>query len=94
MNLTYLFTELLRRPGRTLAAVLSVAVGVALFVSLQAYAAGYRQAARAPLAQIGADIAVRVLTPNQEMKLGVLTALMGAPFLLMLILKARRGLMQ
>ena len=41
-----------------------------------------------------ADILVRVLTPNQEMKLGVLTALMGAPFLLMLILKARRGLMQ
>ncbi len=43
---------------------------------------------------LGADIAVRVLTPNQEMKLGVLTALMGAPFLLMLILKARRGLVQ
>lgn len=59
MNPTYLFTELLRRPGRTLAAVLSVAVGVALFISLQAYATGYRQAARAPLAQIGADIAAQ-----------------------------------
>lgn len=59
MNPAYLFTELLRRPGRTLAAALSVAVGVALFVSLQAYATGYRQAARAPLAQIGADIAVQ-----------------------------------
>ena len=59
MNPTYLFTELIRRPGRTLAATLSVAVGVALFVSLQAYATGYRQAARAPLAQIGADIAVQ-----------------------------------
>jgi lipoprotein-releasing system permease protein len=59
MNPTYLFTELLHRPGRTLAAVFSVALGVALFVSLQAYAAGYRQAARAPLAQIGADIAAQ-----------------------------------
>jgi putative ABC transport system permease protein len=59
MNLSYLWAELSRRPGRTLAATLSVAVGVALFVSLQAYAAGYRQAARAPLAQIGADIAAQ-----------------------------------
>ncbi|MEA3336782.1 MAG: hypothetical protein U9R25_12785 [Chloroflexota bacterium] len=59
MNPTYLFTELLHRPGRTLAAVFSVALGVALFVSLQAYATGYRQAARAPMAQIGADIAAQ-----------------------------------
>lgn len=57
MNLPYLLAELSHRPGRTLTAVLSVAVGVALFISLQAYAAGYRQAARPPLAQIGADIA-------------------------------------
>jgi lipoprotein-releasing system permease protein len=56
MNLSYVYEELRRRPGRTLASVLSVAVGVALFVSLQAYATGYREAARAPLAQIGADI--------------------------------------
>ncbi len=59
MNLTFLFTELLQRPGRTLSAVLSVALGVALFVSLQSYTAGYRQAARAPLSLIGADIAAQ-----------------------------------
>lgn len=59
MNLSYLLAELSRRPGRTLLAVLSVALGVALFVSLQAYAAGYRQAARAPLAEVGADIAAQ-----------------------------------
>jgi lipoprotein-releasing system permease protein len=59
MNLSYLLAELARRPGRTLAAILSVALGVALFVSLQAYAAGYRKAARAPLAEIGADIAAQ-----------------------------------
>lgn len=59
MNPVYLFTELIRRPGRFMAAVLSVALGVALFISLQAYSTGYRQAARAPLALIGADIAAQ-----------------------------------
>jgi len=56
MNISYLFAELRRRPGRTLIAALNVALGVALFVSLQAYATGYREAARAPLAEIGADV--------------------------------------
>lgn len=59
MNPSYLFAELSRRLGRTLATVLSVALGAALFVSLQAYASGYQQAAHAPLAQIGADIAAQ-----------------------------------
>lgn len=59
MNLKYLFTELLQRRGRTLAVVINVALGVALFVSLQAYSTGYRQAARAPMALIGADIAAQ-----------------------------------
>ncbi len=35
------------------------------------------------------DIAVRVLSPGLELKLGVLTALIGAPFFLYLILKTR-----
>jgi lipoprotein-releasing system permease protein len=56
MKLSYLFAEVMRRPVRSLGAVLSVAVGLALFVSLQAYAGGYRAAARAPLAEIGADV--------------------------------------
>lgn len=59
MNPIYLFTELSRRPGRSLAGILSVAFGVALFVSLQAYSEGYRKAARAPLSLIGADIAAQ-----------------------------------
>jgi lipoprotein-releasing system permease protein len=59
LNSSYLLAELIRRPGRTLATILSVALGVALFVSLQAYAGGYRQAARAPLSEIGADIAAQ-----------------------------------
>jgi iron complex transport system permease protein len=39
-----------------------------------------------------ADVAVRVLSPGRELKLGVLTALVGAPFFLYLILDARRRL--
>jgi lipoprotein-releasing system permease protein len=56
MNLSYVFSELTGRWQRSMASILSVAVGVALFISLQAYAEGYRAAARAPLAEIGADI--------------------------------------
>ncbi|MEM7058799.1 MAG: iron ABC transporter permease [Pseudomonadota bacterium] len=41
---------------------------------------------------LAADVAVRVITPGQELKLGVLTALVGAPFFLWLILKRRGGL--
>lgn len=48
--------ELRRRPRRTLAAVVSLGVGVSLFVTLQAYSSGYRRATREPLAQIGADV--------------------------------------
>ncbi|MGH8477973.1 MAG: FecCD family ABC transporter permease [Methylococcales bacterium] len=36
-----------------------------------------------------ADIGVRLLSPGPELKLGVLTALAGAPFFLLLILKTR-----
>jgi ABC-type antimicrobial peptide transport system permease subunit len=54
--LSYLFAELTRRPSRTISAIFSVAIGITLFVSLQAYAGGYREAARAPLSEVGADI--------------------------------------
>src|SRR3990170_6833155 len=59
MTLSYLWTELRNRPSRALTGILSLALGVALFVSLQAYADGYRQAARAPLAEVGADLAAQ-----------------------------------
>ncbi len=39
-----------------------------------------------------ADIAVQLLSGNGEMKLGVITALVGAPFFLFLILKSRNTL--
>ena len=41
---------------------------------------------------LAADIVVQVLSDNGEMKLGVITALVGAPFFLFLILKSRNVL--
>lgn len=41
---------------------------------------------------LAADIAVRLLTPAGELRLGVLTALIGTPLFLWLIVKARREL--
>ncbi len=38
---------------------------------------------------LAADIAVRLIAPDRDLKLGVLTALVGAPFFLALILKSR-----
>lgn len=39
---------------------------------------------------LAADIAVRLLAPGRDLKLGVLTALVGAPFFLHLIVRTRR----
>ncbi len=41
---------------------------------------------------VTADIFARVITPGVELRLGVVTALIGAPFFLMLVLRARTGL--
>lgn len=41
---------------------------------------------------LAADIAVRLLSPERELKLGVLTALIGAPFFFYLVLAWRRRL--
>ena len=49
MNIHFAITQLIRRPGRTSAAIISIALGIMLFSSLQTYADGYREAARAPL---------------------------------------------
>lgn len=40
-----------------------------------------------------ADIAVRVIAPDRDLKLGVLTALVGAPFFLWLVFRTRRTLL-
>ncbi|MEM8628035.1 MAG: iron ABC transporter permease [Pseudomonadota bacterium] len=41
---------------------------------------------------LAADVAVRVIAPDRDLKLGVLTAIVGAPFFLWLIFKMRRDL--
>ena len=41
---------------------------------------------------LAADIAVRVFAPGRDLKIGVLTALIGAPFFLWLVFKYRRSL--
>lgn len=42
---------------------------------------------------LAADIAVRVIAPGRDIKLGVLTAIVGAPFFLWLVVKHRRALL-
>ncbi len=41
---------------------------------------------------LAADTLVRVISPDRELKLGVVTALIGAPFFLYLVLHARRAM--
>ncbi|SDX52446.1 iron complex transport system permease protein [Albimonas donghaensis] len=62
-------------------------------------AVGARPARLLPAAALGgaalllaADIAVRLIAPERDLKLGVLTALVGAPFFLRLVLSTRRRL--
>ncbi|MFT3690665.1 FecCD family ABC transporter permease [Paenirhodobacter sp.] len=40
---------------------------------------------------LAADIAVRLILPDRDLKLGVVTALVGAPFFLHMIVRTRRG---
>lgn len=40
-----------------------------------------------------ADIGVRILTPGVELRLGVVTAFIGVPFFVLLLLRAKRGLL-
>ena len=41
---------------------------------------------------LAADLAVRLIAPERDLKLGVLTALVGAPFFLWLVWRGRRSL--
>jgi len=60
---------------------------------------GHRPSALLPASALGgallvvlADILVRAVTPTNELKLGVVTALIGAPFFFTLVIRARRGM--
>ncbi len=59
MNLHYLVNELYYQRRRTIATVIGLSIGIALLVVINALSAAYRQAAHAPLKEIGADITVQ-----------------------------------
>jgi len=56
--ITYLLSEIKNRFARALGSLIGVALGVALFIALIAAGNGFREAARQPLADIGADILI------------------------------------
>jgi putative ABC transport system permease protein len=59
MNAGYLIGELYYQKRRTLTAILGLSIGIALLIILNALSLAYRQAAHAPLKEIGADITVQ-----------------------------------
>jgi ABC-type antimicrobial peptide transport system permease subunit len=59
MNWHYLMNELYYQRRRTLAAIVGLSIGIALLIILNSLSAAYRQAAHAPLQEIGADITVQ-----------------------------------
>ncbi len=59
MQFRYLIKELYYRKRRALAGTLGLSIGVALLILIHAVSAGYREAARAPLQEIGTDITVQ-----------------------------------
>jgi ABC-type antimicrobial peptide transport system permease subunit len=59
MNLHYVVKELYFQRRRTIISIVGLSVGIALFLILNALSLAYREAARAPLTEIGADITVQ-----------------------------------
>lgn len=58
-HLDYAARELKNRQGKYAISILGIAVAVALLISLSALAQAYREAARIPLQEIGADLVVQ-----------------------------------
>ena len=59
MNLPYVLHELRNRSHRTAINVMGIAIGVALFVAVNAVATGYRDAVALPFKTLGADLVVQ-----------------------------------
>jgi ABC-type antimicrobial peptide transport system permease subunit len=59
MNLRYMMQELYYQRRRTLMSILGLSIGIALLIVLNSLSLAYRQAARVPLEEIGADITVQ-----------------------------------
>ena len=59
MNFHYVVKELYYQRRRTIISVAGLSIGIALFIILNALSLAYREAARAPLKEIGADNTVQ-----------------------------------
>ena len=59
MNIDYLKNELWRQKRRTVSSIIGLAIGVTLLLIINALSSAYRDAARVPLREIGADITVQ-----------------------------------
>jgi putative ABC transport system permease protein len=59
MHFRYLVKELYYRKRRTWTAILGLSIGIALLIIINATSMAYREAARMPLKEIGADITVQ-----------------------------------
>jgi ABC-type antimicrobial peptide transport system permease subunit len=59
MDYRYVFKELRHHHNRTLVNVLGIAVGIALFVSINAVSTGYQKAVSLPFKNLGADLVVQ-----------------------------------
>ena len=59
MNYRYVWNELRHHHHRTLVNVLGIAIGIALFVSINAVSAAYKEAVNLPFKNLGADIVVQ-----------------------------------
>ena len=59
MNYRYVFNELRHHHHRTLVNVLGIAIGIALFVSINAVSTAYKEAVSLPFKNLGADIVVQ-----------------------------------
>ena len=59
MNYRYVINELRHHHHRTLVNVLGIAIGIALFVSINAVSTAYQKAVSLPFKNLGADLVVQ-----------------------------------
>jgi len=59
MNLHYLKQELYHQKRRTIMSIVGLSIGIALLIALNSLSLAYREAARQPLKEIGADVTVQ-----------------------------------
>jgi putative ABC transport system permease protein len=59
MNFRYVLNELRHHHHRTLVNVLGIAIGIALFVSINAVSTAYQKAVSAPFKNLGADLVIQ-----------------------------------